>query len=101
MAEANGSVGPATVSLPPPKKCITSNPSLERSCCCREAPFHKELNTVVLRQGSMLHAAHTIHISDSCLQLPKLPCSAMCCGETPVPDAFICNRFTNNIASPI
>jgi hypothetical protein len=43
----------------PPKKCIVfSNPRAE--LLRRGALSHNELITVVLRQGSMLHAAHPI-----------------------------------------
>ena len=52
-----GSVGPAPTL--PPKKCIVfSNPRAE--LLRRGALSHKELITVALRQGSILHAAHTI-----------------------------------------
>jgi hypothetical protein len=62
------------LSHPPPKEvhAIVSNPRAE--LLRRGALSHKELVTVVLRQGFILHAAHyNTHIPDSCPQLPMLP----------------------------
>jgi hypothetical protein len=94
-----GSQGQMALSVRPPSRCPTPPPK-EVHClqswsgvATPWSPISQQriwLITVVLRQGSMRHAAtcistyNTYSISpNSCPQLPKLPCTMRCGEKTP------------------
>jgi hypothetical protein len=79
IAGGNGSVGPATVSLPPsPQRSALSSPILERSCCAVEPYLTKSSLQSCCVRGPCCTQHIQYNIPDSCPQLPELPFTMRC-----------------------